>query len=75
MISGQERARREAAYRSALASQAMEGLQPAPSVLLDMQRYTRGELTIQQALDNYRALLAKQYGTFTGETAAPSPPA
>ena len=45
--------------QSALVSQRMEGLEPAPQLLEDAQKWARGEKTIGQAIAAFKARLQR----------------
>ena len=59
MIAEQEQRARHAAVQSALASQRMEGLEPASQVQEDAQKWVRGEKTISQAIADFKARLQR----------------
>ena len=55
MIAEHEQTARRAVVESALASQRMEGLEPEPQVLEDAQKWVRGEISISQAIADFKA--------------------
>ena len=57
MLSKQKQLERLAGLQSGLASQRMEGLEPDPQVIEDAEKWARGEMTIQAAIDAYKARL------------------
>ncbi|BCD88123.1 hypothetical protein PSm6_45300 [Pseudomonas solani] len=58
MISSAERERRLAATRYARATTALEGAPQSPIVMVQMERFLAGELSIEQVIENVR----KSYG-------------
>lgn len=50
---------RQAAVDNALANQRMEGLEPEARVVLDLQRFARGECEIGVVLSNFKARIAR----------------
>lgn len=57
MLSKQKQIERHAGLQSDLASQRMEGLEPDEQVIEDAEKWARGEMTIQAAIDAYKARL------------------
>lgn len=49
----------QAAVNNALANQRMEGLEPEARVVLDLQRFARGECEIGVVLSNFKARIAR----------------
>jgi xanthine dehydrogenase iron-sulfur cluster and FAD-binding subunit A len=49
---------RHAAVANALANQRLEGLEPDSKVVLDLQRFARGECEIETVLKNFQARIA-----------------
>lgn len=49
---------REAAVANALANQRLAGLEPDAQVVLDLQRFARGECEINEVLNNLKARIA-----------------
>ncbi|KGF62083.1 antitoxin VbhA family protein [Pseudomonas lutea] len=49
---------RQAAVANALANQRLEGLEPDTKVVLDLQRFARGECDINAVLNNFKARIA-----------------
>jgi hypothetical protein len=49
---------REAAVANALANQRLAGLEPDAQVILDLQRFARGECEINDVLKNLKARIA-----------------
>lgn len=60
MLSKEEQIKRLAGLQSDLASQRMEGLEPDATVIEDAKRWARGEMTIDAAIDAYKARLRHQ---------------
>ncbi len=58
MISSAERERRLAAARYARATMALEVVRQSPIVMVQMERFVAGELSIEQVIENVR----KSYG-------------
>lgn len=54
-ISESEIAKRRFAMLSALGSQRIAGVEPDASVLANSERWVRGEITISEAIENYKA--------------------
>jgi len=50
---------RHAAVANALANQRLEGLEPESKVVLDLQRFARGECDIKTVLKNFKARIAR----------------
>jgi hypothetical protein len=50
---------RQAAVTNALANQRLEGLEPEAKVVLDLQRFARGECEINVVLNNFKARIAR----------------
>lgn len=50
---------RNAAVANALANQRLEGLEPEAKVVLDLQRFARGECEIKMVLNNFKARIAR----------------
>lgn len=50
---------RQAAVNNALANQRLEGLEPEPGVVIDLQRFARGEFDISVVLSNFKARVAR----------------
>lgn len=50
---------RQAAVTNALANQRLEGLEPDAKVVLDLQRFARGECEINVVLNNFKARIAR----------------
>lgn len=50
---------RQAAVNNALANQRLEGLKPEANVVLDLQRFARGECEISVVLSNFKARVAR----------------
>lgn len=50
---------RQAAVANALANQRLEGLKPEVKVVLDLQRFARGECEISAVLSNFKARIAR----------------
>jgi Antitoxin VbhA len=55
MLSEQEQIQRQETVQNALASQRIEGLEPDAIVIEDAQKWSRGEITIDTAVANYKA--------------------
>jgi hypothetical protein len=53
MISKQEQMKRQKAMENALANQRLEGLEPDPQTIADSERWTRGEITIEEMIAIY----------------------
>ncbi|KTC22075.1 antitoxin VbhA family protein [Pseudomonas viridiflava] len=49
---------RQAAVANALANQHLEGLEPDTKVVLDLQRFARGECDIDVVLNNFKARIS-----------------
>lgn len=49
----------QAAVNNALANQRMEGLEPEARMVLDLQRFARGECEIGVVLSNFKARIAR----------------
>ncbi|MFP3852339.1 antitoxin VbhA family protein [Pseudomonas sp. W5-01] len=49
---------RQAAVANALANQHLEGLEPDTKVVLDLQRFARGECDIDVVLSNFKARIS-----------------
>ena len=57
MLKKQEQIERHAVVRNALASQRMEGLEPDAEVIVDAKKWANGEMTINAAVDAFKARL------------------
>lgn len=49
---------RQDAVANALANQRLEGLEPDAKVVLDLQRFARGEGDLNEVLNNFKARIA-----------------
>lgn len=49
---------RQAAVANALANQRLEGLEPDANVVLDLQRFARGECDINEVLNKFKTRIA-----------------
>jgi hypothetical protein len=54
-----ERTRRQEAFRKALAQVRLEGLEPDPVIFDYADRYSRGELTIEEAVAEFTARVTR----------------
>ncbi|MCW8167030.1 hypothetical protein D8B22_19305 [Verminephrobacter aporrectodeae subsp. tuberculatae] len=55
MITEQEQIERRAVVKNSLASQRIEGLEPDAKVMEDAEKWTRGEMTIDAIISDYKA--------------------
>lgn len=60
MISKQDQLERRIVLQSALASQRIEGLEPDTKAIEDAQKWARGEMSIADAIANYKARLRQE---------------
>lgn len=60
-ISEQEKTERRAIIRTNLASQRMEGLEPDAQAVRDCEKWARGEITVGEAIESYKARLRATY--------------
>jgi hypothetical protein len=61
-ITEQEKARRQARIKRAIASVQLEGLEPTKAAKAILARYASGGLTIEQMGTEIRALNAREFG-------------
>jgi hypothetical protein len=57
MIAEREKIERLAVLRNAPASQRMEGLEPDAIAVTDVERWARAEVTLSEAISNFKARL------------------